>query len=410
MGHLVNWKIRYWSIFLGQSLSQVGSSVTQFIIMLWLTTTFKSVDVLATAGVFALLPEAILAPIGGVVADRFSRRLVMIWTDLISAICILAMIYLFSSQKIVLWNIYALLAIRSSMQAFQGPSSHSITSMIVPKHFIPRAAGFSQSVDGIRSIAGAPIGAFALAIFPIQHALMIDVVTAILGIVPLLFFKIPQIKMEKESRLGVLKELREGFDLVWNSVALRRLFLLEGMTIAIMAPCMFVLPLLVTTHFNGDARAIAILEGVSGGAIILGGIAVSFINPQRKILAYLIFLSVSCFAVGLVGLVPSSFFWGAVLLWSVSGFTYSFGDASFIAILQSSVPNQIQGRVFSLLAAMMGFAAPLGLSIVGPVGNAIGPRSILLIGGCSAGIIFTLSLILFLRGTYDTREEEYLHS
>ena len=112
------WRLRFWTIFGGQALSLIGSALTQFVLLWWITDTTGSVSALATAGMAALLPQAVLGPLGGVLADRYSRRLLMIAADSLSALCMLVLIALFLTGAIELWHAYVMMAVRSSMQAF----------------------------------------------------------------------------------------------------------------------------------------------------------------------------------------------------------------------------------------------------------------------------------------------------
>ena len=89
------WEWRFWVIFGGQAASLIGSAMTQFVLIWWITDTTGSVSALALAGLVALLPQALLGPLGGTLADRYSRRLIMIVADLISALCMLVLIALF---------------------------------------------------------------------------------------------------------------------------------------------------------------------------------------------------------------------------------------------------------------------------------------------------------------------------
>lgn len=122
-GHAGPWRLRFWSIWLGQALSLIGSALTQFVLIWWITLSSGSTSALAIAGVMALLPQALLGPLGGTLADRYSRRAIMIVTDTISAACMLVLIWLFQSEQIQLWHLYSMMFIRSSMQAFQAPAA-----------------------------------------------------------------------------------------------------------------------------------------------------------------------------------------------------------------------------------------------------------------------------------------------
>ncbi|WP_205704071.1 MFS transporter [Candidatus Chloroploca sp. Khr17] len=91
---------------------------------------------------------------------------------------------------------------------------------------------------------------------------------------------------------------------------------------------------------------------------------------------------------------PSSLFWLAALWWIVSGVTFSTGNAPLIALIQSQVPNQLQGRVLSLLSTVMGLAAPLGLGLAALLGAFIGVRGSFIVGGLASATICLLGLAL----------------
>ena len=113
------WKLRFWCLFVGQGLSLVGSAMTQFVLLWWITDMTGSVSALGVAGLAILLPQALLGPLGGAFADRYSRRCLMILADLISAACMAVLILLLLSGNAMPWHIYVMMAVRSAMQAFQ---------------------------------------------------------------------------------------------------------------------------------------------------------------------------------------------------------------------------------------------------------------------------------------------------
>ena len=153
----MRWKLRFWSVFVGQSLSLLGSALTQFVLLWWVTDTTGSMSALGTAGMAALLPQAILGPLGGVYADRHNRQLILILTDMVSAGCMIVLIALFQTGCVELWHLYVMMAIRSAMQAFQVPAAAASTAMLVPHYFISTAAGLAQSMQGVIKIGAAPL-------------------------------------------------------------------------------------------------------------------------------------------------------------------------------------------------------------------------------------------------------------
>ncbi|HHK3131977.1 TPA: MFS transporter [Pseudomonas aeruginosa] len=382
------WRLRFWMIFSGQALSLVGSALTQFVLLWWITDTTGSVSALATAGMAALLPQALLSPLGGTFADRYSRRLLMITADVISALCMAVLIVLFLTERIELWHAYVMMFIRSAMQAFQTPAATASMAMLVPRDFLPRAAGLNQSMQSFTVVAAAPLGALAISVMPMGWALGIDVGTALLGIVPLLVFRIPQLRAAGARGIGgIWTEFREGLTLVWGHPGLRRLYGLLGAVVLVIMPSFALLPLLIKEHFNGGAPQVALMEGLAGIGMVLGGMVVAALAPRRQVPWVLWGFAASCLALALTGLVPGRLFGVAVAWWVLSGFTFILGNAPLTALLQATIPNQLQGRALSLLAMAMGLAAPVGLALATPLGEWIGIRWLFVLMGVAGTLV-----------------------
>jgi len=368
------WRLRFWSVFTGQAFSLLGSALTQFVLLWWITDTTSSVSALATAGMAALLPQALLGPLGGTFADRYSRRLLMIGADAISALCMIFLIVVFLTNRIELWHVYVMMCVRSAMQAFQAPAAAASMSMLVPRSFLPRAAGLVQTLQGLTTVAAAPLGALAMALMPMGWALGIDVLTAVLGISPLLIFGIPQIRHCRRRAGGILQQLCEGIGVVWHNPGLRRLYALLGAVVLVIMPSFTLVPLLVKEHFAGGAPQVALMEGLGGVGMVIGGLVIASIAPRRQVPWILWGFAVSCIALALTPLVPAHLFGLAVAWWVVSGLTFILGNAPLTALLQMTVPNHLQGRVLSLLTTVMGLAAPIGLAMATPLGEWFGVR------------------------------------
>lgn len=382
------WRLRFWMIFSGQALSLVGSALTQFVLLWWITDTTGSVSALATAGMAALLPQALLSPLGGTFADRYSRRLLMIAADVISALCMVVLIVLFLTERIELWHAYVMMFVRSAMQAFQTPAATASMAMLVPRDFLPRAAGLNQSLQSFTVVAAAPLGALAISVMPMGWALGIDVGTALLGIVPLLVFRIPQLRAVGARGIrGIWTEFREGLTLVWGHPGLRRLYGLLGAVVLVIMPSFALLPLLIKEHFNGGAPQVALMEGLAGIGMVLGGMVVAALAPRRQVPWVLWGFAASCLALALTGLVPGQLFGVAVAWWVLSGFTFILGNAPLTALLQATIPNQLQGRALSLLAMAMGLAAPVGLALATPLGEWIGIRWLFVLMGVAGTLV-----------------------
>lgn len=391
----VNWKPRFFAIWSGQALSMIGSALTQFVLVWWITQTTGSPGALALAGIVALLPTAIFGPLGGALADRWSRRAVMIVADAITALSMVILVLLFATNSIQLWQVYTLMFVRATMQAFQGPAVLASTPNLAPPEWLTRVAGMNQTMQGVLTIAAAPLGALALALLPLQGALMIDVVTAVLGITPLFFFRIPQ-PPPAAAKTGnsVLADIREGARYVVHQRGLLALYGVTGLVVLTVLPTFSLTPLLVTQHFGGGVNEVALMEGLAGLGIIAGGVFITVRSwHERRIWLVMFSFAAACATVALTALAPADWLWLAVIWWAISGFTFSTGNAPMMAILQTIIPNELQGRAFSLLNVVYGLAGPLGLVIAGLLAEVVGVRGVFILGGTISAVVCVIGYL-----------------
>jgi DHA3 family macrolide efflux protein-like MFS transporter len=200
-----------------------------------------------------------------------------------------------------------------------------------------------------------------------------------------LLFRIPQPGVPPGDRSSLWGEFQGGVRLVWDHPGLRRLYGLLGAVVLVVMPSFTLVPLLVKEHFGGGAGHVAVMEGVAGAAMLAGGLLVAAFPPRRPMPWILSGLAGSCFALALAALMPAQLFWAAVLWWGVSGVAFVIGDAPMMALLQSSIPHHQQGRALSLMTAIMGLAAPVGLAVVSPIGELVGTRWLFVLLGMLAG-------------------------
>lgn len=383
-----NWAVRFFTIWTGQAFSLFGSALVQFALVWWLTRETGSATVLATATLVALLPQIILGPFVGALVDRWNRRVIMIVADTSIALATLILFYLFVSDQIQIWHIYAILAIRSLGGAFHNPAMTASTSLMVPDKHLARVAGANQTLQGLLSIFAPPFGALLIELFSTQNVLLIDVGTAILAVLPLFFIPIPQPARHALQASGAiaktsyLHDLREGFSYVVKWKGLLGILILAMLLNFMIVPASSLLPLVVTKVFNGGAAELGWVESVFGVGVIVGGVLLSIWGGfKRRIVTSLIGIIGIGLGVILTGLIPANMFYLLLAAQFLLGFMQVFVNGPLMAIMQSTVIPDMQGRVFSLLGAGAAAMMPLSLLIAGPVADALGVRFWYILGG-----------------------------
>jgi DHA3 family macrolide efflux protein-like MFS transporter len=374
-----NWKLHFGALWGGQAISLFGSALVQFALVWWLTLTTKSATVLTTATLAALLPNVLLGPVAGVLVDRWNRRLVMLVADAVAAGAILVLALLFASGTAQVWHVYAVLMVRSAAGAFQNPAMTASTSLMVPGRHLARVAGFNQSLQGGMAIVAPPVGALLLEVLPMQGVLAVDVVTAIAGMVPLLFVFVPQPARAAAPAGAAPAKTSFGGEM---KAGLRYVAGWPLLINFLLTPAASLIPLLVVKHFNGGALHLATLNAVFGAGVIGGGILLGVWGGfKRRVHTSLVGLMGLGLGFVVLGLAPANAFWLALAATAIAAVMQALTNGPLMAVMQATIAPEMQGRVFSLTMAGSAAMAPLGLLIGGPVADALGVQAWFLIGG-----------------------------
>ena len=398
--------VPFFTIWTGQQLSIIGSRAAQFALVWWLTLETGSATVLATASLVALGPQILLGPFVGALVDRWNRRVIMIMADSFIALVGLWLAFLFWSGTMEVWHVYVVMLARSFGATFHGPAMAASTTLMVPEKHYTRVSGLNQTIHGLLNLIGAPLGALLLSIMPLHNVMLVDVATAAFAVIPLLFIMVPQPKHEHVERVkasSFLSNAREGLSFVLHWPGM--LVLLAGASVfkIILMPAFNLAPLLVMNHFGRGAAGLSLIEAAVGLGMLLGGLALSVWGGFRK-KVYTILLGMVGIGLAslLLGLTPGNMFWLAILSVFVIGLTIAFTDAPISAIMQATVPPEMQGRVFGLLGSLFSLTTPIGLGIVALVGNAVEVSFWFRLGGIMCLLV---ALVSFFIPAFRTIEE-----
>ncbi len=381
------WQRRFFTIWSGQAISILGSQIVSFAIIWYLTEQTGSATVLAIASMFGILPNILLSPFAGAMADRGDRKSIMIISDLIVGLARLLGFFLFLTGAIQVWHIYLMIFVGSAAGSFQQPAMASSTALMVPKKHLSRVAGMNQTLQGALSIAGPPLGALLMSLTTIANIYLLDVITMLFAVLPLLFIPIPKLETRKDSNGDVIKtsffqDIKEGFQYVLNWKGLTLLLLSAMLINFLISPAMSLLPLLVSKHFGGDEVQLALMNSMLGIGMLIGGIILSIWGGfKRRIFTSFMGLIISGLSLAAVGFIPETGFSIAVFVFLISALMLPFINGPIQAVVQSAVTPEMQGRVISLIGTTAGFAMPIGLAIAGPVSDAIGIQAWFIIGG-----------------------------
>jgi len=368
----LGWK-KTFALFLGgQSISIFGSMLVQYAITWYITLTTKSGSLMTISIICGTLPTFFILPFGGVIADRFDRRKIMILADSAIAIVTLALAISFSLGHQELWLLFLAQAVRAIGGGFHSPAVSAFLPQIVPKDDLMKANAAMASIQSAIML-GAPLAAGALMAFAsVQALFFVDVATAALAIAVLLaFVRVPPHERAlSKIEVGYWKDLRDGFAYISGHAYVKRFFLFCAAFFFLVAPVAFLTPLQVARSFGDDVwrlTAIEVLFSVgmmAGGALI--GVWGGFQNRVRT-------MALSSFAVGAttlaLGLLP--WFVPYLAAMALCGVSIPLFNTPATVLLQEKVEPEFMGRVFGAMGMISTLTMPLGMLVFGPLADSI---------------------------------------
>ena len=387
-----HWLRRFAPLWGGQAFSLMGSSLVQFALVWHLTVQTGSTVVLATATLVALLPQVLLGPFAGALVDRWDRRKVMIFADGAVALTTLGLVVLFLTGSVQIWHIFTAMFLRALGGAFHWPAMQASTSLMVPQEHLARLAGANQALNGMMTIAAPPLGALLLSVLPVHWVLAIDIGTAALAILPLLFIAIPRPVRSDSGEMvtpkSVWRDVRAGLKYVNRWPGLMAVMVMAMLINLLVNPAFSFLPLLVTRHFKGGAAELGWLESSLGVGVIVGGLLLSVWGGfKRKVITSMSGLIGMGAGIMVIGLAGAKGYWLAMAGMTMIGLMNPLVNGPLFAMLQTKVDPEMQGRIFMLVISGSGLMSPLGMLVAAPVADWLGIQAWYLVGGLACALM-----------------------
>ncbi|MGI6664709.1 MAG: MFS transporter [Christensenellaceae bacterium] len=370
-----NWKKQFTIIYVGQAFSLLGSAAVQFAVIWWLTIQTESAITLTLSSIIAFLPSMFIGPFAGVWIDRYNRRTVMIAADGLVALSSVALgvIFLLSSAPPV-WVIYIILFIRGLGNTFHSPAMQAAIPMLVPAEMLTKAGGWGNLITSISTMLGPVLGAVLMGILPIASIMLIDIVGAVFAIICLCFVTIPNIP-QSDEKPQLLADMKQGLAAMRENRPLMVIFWPMVLMSILYMPLGSLFPLLVRTHFLGEALHNSIAEFAFSGGLLLSSLVIGIWGGMKK---RFLMASLSVALLGIASLIsgilpPTQLgFWIFTICCFFMGSSGTFMNVPTMSYTQETIAPEMMGKVFSLMMAAMTLSMPIGLLVAGPLSEIIG--------------------------------------
>lgn len=376
-----HWQTRVAIFLASQTVSLLGSLLVMYAILWYVTLSTLSSVMMTWMVLTTFIPALIMAPFAGVWADRLNRKWLMIAADTFIALCTLMTVILFLNGFRELWLIFLINALRSLGQAVHQPAVLAAYPSLVPQASLIKVQGIFQAIQSGAQVIVPLVAALLLTTISIEWIMLIDVLTALIAVIMLIFFvAIPQEKTTTSQTVDYFEDIKKGFTYVVKHAFIYYLILFGFMYMVLVAAPSFLTYLQVADVFGAEPWRLAVLETVFGIGMVLGSMIITFgWIPKNRLIGF--FVSYLAIGLGTIGLgLPFNFFF-YIFVWGFVGFFIATSNPLMVGLIQEKTDATFLGRVFSLFGLMNTVSLPLGMLVFGPLAELTDKSFVILISG-----------------------------
>jgi DHA3 family macrolide efflux protein-like MFS transporter len=367
-----NWK-RNIALFLSsQTISLFGSMLVQYAITWYITLETRSGVMMTIAILCGFLPTFIISPFGGVWADRYNRKSLIILGDLLIAVSTLVLAVLFLMGYGAMWLLFVISAIRALGQGIQTPAVSAILPQIVPADRLTRVNATNISLQSLVTLTSPMLAGALLTVATIEAIFFVDVATAAIAVAILLFLlRVPvHARALTKQATGYFADMLNGLRYIRSHAFVRTFFLFATCFYFLVAAVAFLPPLQVVRSFGDDVWRLTAIEVAFSLGMLLGGAIMAswggFKNKARSLALSSLIMGAFTFALGVTPL-----FWLYLIFTGILGVGLPIFNTPATVLLQQKVSEDFLGRVFGVMSMISSMMLPLGMLVFGPMADLV---------------------------------------
>ncbi|MDT2598446.1 MFS transporter [Enterococcus hulanensis] len=392
-GHSSLWRRRAVLFIISQGITLFGSSIVQMAIIWQVALETSSGFWLTVLTLSSTIPQMILSFFGGVWADRYSRKRLIILADggIAVVTLVLALVFMFGKTATILPLLVLVSTLRSVGSGIQTPAVSAVIPQIVPEEQLIRYNGINSSMMAIVQFASPAVAGAVLSIGSFHWLLLLDVATALIGIILLSFVTITKLKKAEQSEQTFFADMKAGISYAAKELVVKRLLFTYGAFIFLSVPSSFLTVLMIERTFGNSYMYLTVNEMAGFAGMVLGGILLGTWGGFKQRIKTLVF-GLVCFGIFSLVLGFTYTFWLFAVMMFLMSFFIPVVQTATTTMLQEHVPAEKQGRIFGLLGAMYSGFMPLGTAIFGPLADVIKIQWLVI--GCGVSLVI-LGLLRF---------------
>jgi MFS family permease len=366
--------------FLGQSLSLLGTWIQQ-VAMSWLVYRITGSAFLLGLTAFAgQIPILLFAPLGGLWADRFDRRKLLIATQALALVQAFALALLTYLDAIEVWHVLVMAVLLGIVMATDTPVRQSFVTELVPsKSDLPAAIAMNGFVQNAGRMIGPSLAGLLIAVSSEAFCFLANGFSKI-GVIAMVLLMQLDVRAVKAAHTPILKGLQEGAAYAMSLLPVKLLLPMVALISFMASPYQALMPIFAAEVFNGDARMLGFLIGAAGFG---GSSALLYLASRKDVRGLLRHIVIGALMTGASLMVfgESKLLWLSLFAIMLTGFGIILVAMGTSMILQTIVADEKRGRVMSFFTVAFLGMSPLGSFVAGSLAHKFGAGHTLFAGG-----------------------------
>ncbi len=348
-----------------QSLSQLGSAMTNFALTLWLYQRTGSALQTAFLSICSYAPYVCMSIFAGALSDRWEKKKVMLACDTFAACCTVTVLVLLKNGLLAPWHMYLLNAVNGLMNTVQQPASDVAMTLITPKKHYQRTSGLRSFSNSLVTILNPVIATALFSLGGMDVVIYVDLATfAVAFATLLLFVRIPNLANENK-REAFSESMKAGLRYLRNNQLILVLILFLAGVNLVASAFDAVLPALILPRENGGETVLGIVTSCAGVATLIGSLVVTVLPaPKNRVRVIYVTMLISLGTENfLLAFTRTPFLWclGQVVGWLL----VPVMSANLDVVLRTTIPENMQGRVYTCRNTLQFFTIPIGFFLGG---------------------------------------------
>jgi MFS family permease len=341
-----------------------------------------SAALLGAMGFASQIPVFLLAPLGGVIADRGNRRRTLVITQTAAMVLAGVLAALTLTEVVRVWHLFALGAALGVVNAFDIPARQAFVVEMVERPDVMNAIALNSAMFNGARIVGPAMAGVLVAGIGEGWCFFANSVSYLAVIAGLLAMRVPPSAAHPEST-SALTRILGGFQFVRHTAPIRVLLLLLGLVSLVAMPYAVLMPVFADQVLHVGARGLGILMGASGVGALIGALSLASRGELRG-LGRWVAVAMGGFGFALIAFAMSRTFWLSTALLVPVGTCMMVQMSASNTLVQAMVPDELRGRVMSIYSMMFMGMAPVGALLAGSLASRFGAPEIVATGGALA--------------------------